>query len=45
MNERRGWRNHPLTQLTLVLKEGKDPAQAVKDAEAEALKRVKDTTA
>jgi len=32
-------------ELTLVLKEGKDPAQAVKDAEAEALKRVKDTTA
>jgi multiple sugar transport system substrate-binding protein len=32
-------------ELTLVLKEGKDPAQAVKDAEAEALKRVKETTA
>jgi multiple sugar transport system substrate-binding protein len=32
-------------ELTLVLKEGKDPAQAVKDAEAEALKRVKDVTA
>jgi multiple sugar transport system substrate-binding protein len=32
-------------ELTLVLKEGKDPAQAVKDAEAEALKRVQDTTA
>ncbi len=32
-------------ELTLVLKEGKDPAQAVKDAEAEALKRVQDVTA
>ena len=32
-------------ERTLVLKEGKDPAQAVKDAEAEALKRIKDVTA
>jgi multiple sugar transport system substrate-binding protein len=32
-------------ELTKVLKEGKDPAQATKDAEAEALKRIKDTTA
>jgi multiple sugar transport system substrate-binding protein len=32
-------------ELTKVLKESKDPAAAVKDAEAEALKRVKDTTA
>lgn len=32
-------------ELTAVLKEDKDPAQAVKDAEAEALKRIKDTTA
>lgn len=29
----------------LVMKEGKDPAQAVKDAEAEALKRIKGVTA
>jgi len=27
-------------ELTKVLKESKDPAQAVKDAEAEALKRI-----
>jgi len=32
-------------ELTKVLKEGKDPAQAAIDAEAEALKRVPDTTA
>jgi len=32
-------------ELTKVLKEGKDPVQATKDAEAEALKRIKDTTA
>ena len=32
-------------ELTKVLKEGKDPAQAVKDAEAEALKRVDGATA
>ena len=31
-------------ELTLVLKEGKDPAQAALDAEAEALKRVPNTT-
>jgi multiple sugar transport system substrate-binding protein len=32
-------------ELTKVLKEGKDPAQAVKDAEAEALKRIEGSTA
>lgn len=32
-------------ELALVLNEGKDPAQAVKDAEAEALNRIKDVTA
>lgn len=32
-------------ELTKVLKEGKDPAQAATDAEAEALKRIKDTKA
>ncbi|HEU5088711.1 MAG TPA: extracellular solute-binding protein [Roseiflexaceae bacterium] len=32
-------------ELTKVLDEGKDPAQAVKDAEAEALKRIDGTTA
>jgi ABC-type glycerol-3-phosphate transport system substrate-binding protein len=32
-------------ELTKVLKEGKDPAQAAIDAEAEALNRVKDTVA
>ncbi|MEN9934225.1 MAG: hypothetical protein RLZZ387_804, partial [Chloroflexota bacterium] len=32
-------------ELTKVLEEGKDPAQAAKDAEAEALKRVEGTTA
>jgi len=32
-------------ELAKVLEEGKDPAQAAKDAEAEALKRVQDTTA
>jgi len=32
-------------ELTKVLKESKDPAQAVKDAEAEALKRIEGVTA
>ena len=32
-------------ELTKVLEEDKDPAQAVKDAEAEALNRISDTTA
>jgi multiple sugar transport system substrate-binding protein len=32
-------------ELTKVLEEGKDPVQAAKDAEAEALKRIEGVTA